>query len=238
MSETRRGTMQNERDVEFTPGSGFGDVGGVGADNPASGGRPRTDSSQIGGSDPLRSTGDRVEDVTAKVKEAADDIRHRATEQAETRIEDQKYRAASSLGGMARSLREASDHMPGDDGLGRYMSRAAEQVDNLASFLNNRDVTELVDEVEVFARRQPAAFVGSAFAIGLLGARFLKSSRRNLDSEQRDVHRGSPGLQQDVRNLTSRVPDPTRDAVARPDAPGYAPPAKRGDTGLWAPGER
>jgi len=39
--------------------------------------------------------------------------------------------------------------------------------------------------VQRFARKQPALFVGSAFAIGVIGARFLKSSndhrRRRID---------------------------------------------------------
>ena len=45
--------------------------------------------------------------------------------------------------------------------------------------IRNRDVGELVNEVQRFARRQPALFVGSAFAIGVIGARFLKSSSDN-----------------------------------------------------------
>ena len=34
-----------------------------------------------------------------------------------------------------------------------------------------------------FARRQPAVFIGSAFALGLVGARFLKSSRQQNEYE-------------------------------------------------------
>jgi hypothetical protein len=35
------------------------------------------------------------------------------------------------------------------------------------------------------ARRQPAVFIGSAFALGLVGARFLKSSRQQSEGEYR-----------------------------------------------------
>jgi hypothetical protein len=37
----------------------------------------------------------------------------------------------------------------------------------------------LIDDVEDFARREPAVFIGGAIAIGLVAARFLKSSRRS-----------------------------------------------------------
>jgi len=49
----------------------------------------------------------------------------------------------------------------------------------LERFSNNvrgKDVNELLDGARDFARRQPALFVGGSFAVGLLAARFLKSS--------------------------------------------------------------
>jgi hypothetical protein len=222
--------MKNERDVEFTPGPGMSNVGGTGQGASSSGGGTFD---SLGGEAASRAgdARDKAEELGARALDTARDMGERAAEEVQSRVEDQKYRAADSLGNFAQSLRTASNQMPADDGVSRYMARAAEQVDNLASFLNNRDVADLVDEVEVFARRQPAAFVGSAFALGLLSARFLKSSRRNLVDE--GVREGWS-----TREMTARMPDPTRDAVARPHAPGYAPPSVRGDTEIRAPGER
>jgi hypothetical protein len=40
-----------------------------------------------------------------------------------------------------------------------------------------------VDEVENFARRRPAMFLGGAFLLGLAATRFLKSSRQSHSSE-------------------------------------------------------
>ena len=53
-----------------------------------------------------------------------------------------------------------------------------------------RDLTELMDDVNRFARRQPALFVGAAFAAGALAARFLKSSP---DGERRFRSSAAPG---------------------------------------------
>jgi hypothetical protein len=41
----------------------------------------------------------------------------------------------------------------------------------------------MVRNVEDFARRQPALFIGGAFMLGLLGARFLKSSAQTDPSQ-------------------------------------------------------
>jgi hypothetical protein len=43
--------------------------------------------------------------------------------------------------------------------------------------LRERDTRGIVSDLESLARRQPAAFLSSAFFIGLLASRFLKSSR-------------------------------------------------------------
>jgi hypothetical protein len=53
----------------------------------------------------------------------------------------------------------------------------------VSNYLQNTDVSEMVDRTEEFARRRPALFLGGAFALGLLGARFLKSSRRQQEKQ-------------------------------------------------------
>lgn len=233
--------MENQRDVDLTPGTGLSDVSDTGTTGGTSGlgaggfdstrststGTGYTGSGSLGGTsyetDSLGSSpSDTGTDVRSRARHLVDNVRSTATEKAEERISEQKYRAADSLGNVAQSLRTASQQLPDDGGMSRYMAQAANQVDNLASFLNNRDVAELFDEVESLARRQPAVFVGGAFALGVLGARFLRSSRRNLSDHDR----------WSSHQLESRMVDPGLDAVSRPGAPGYAPPAVRGDTGM------
>jgi hypothetical protein len=258
--------MANERDRNFTPGTGLNNLGststdtGAGATELGSGslgaGRGSPGSSGTGGAGDWGAAtggtassspdlGDRAEDVAHRITDAADDLRHRAADEVQARVEGQKERAAESLEGVARSLRSASEQMSDEMGIGRYMARAAEQVDNLASFLNNREVTDLMHDVEDFARRQPAAFVGSAFALGLLGARFLKSSRDNVgygpggtsfDGSGRSTMHRPIGSEWGSQDPTARVDDPTRDAVSRPRAPGYAPPTERGESGGFRAG--
>src|SRR5690606_40974563 len=59
----------------------------------------------------------------------------------------------------------------------RAAEQAAGQIARLSQGLKNKDVGELMNDAQRLARRQPALFVGGAFTLGLLGARFLKSSQ-------------------------------------------------------------
>lgn len=174
--------MANERDNAFTS-TGLGGIDqGTDFDTglPGTAGTNRTMNTSDGAGQPM----------TARAKEAASTAGHKAVERVQERLADQVSRATGQLESVASSLRTAGAQMPADNGIGRYMVQAATQVDNLASFLNNREVGELVDEVEDFARRQPAVFIGGAFALGVLGARFLRSSRQNMGLDSgRDYRR-------------------------------------------------
>jgi hypothetical protein len=106
--------------------------------------------------------------------QAADQARQQATSFASA----QKDKASQSLGSVAQALRQTGQQM-GDQGQGpasRLSETAADQLDRMAGYLNARDVSQIVAEVEQFARRQPAIFLGSAFALGFMASRFLKSS--------------------------------------------------------------
>ena len=106
-----------------------------------------------------------------------DRVRERATAQLST----QKDRATDGLGSVAAAVRQSTQHLRDNkqDAIAQYVDKAADQIDRLSTQLRNRDVGDLVNDVQRFARRQPALFVGAAFAIGVIGARFMKSSSDN-----------------------------------------------------------
>ena len=115
-----------------------------------------------------------------------DKVRQGATSQLST----QKDRATDGIGTVAQAVRQASQQLRTQqhDTIANYIDQAANQLEQFSTRLRDKDVGELVRDAQQFARRQPAIFIGSAFAIGLLGARFLKSSR---DRRYADVGRNS-----------------------------------------------
>ena len=219
--------MQSDRDIEFTPSPGLGATTGGVEFTPDSG---TGSTGGQGGQDP---SGGTVEQAMSKAQQLAGEAQQRAAEQVQSHLYSQKHRAAESLSSVAQSLRSSSQQLQGQqqDGVGRYIEQAADRIEGLAHYLQDRDVGDLVDEVEHFARQNRAAFLGGAFALGVLGARFLKSSRRNL------VHEGVRE-RWSRHEMTSRIDDPERDAVGRPGAPGYAPPPQRASSEHKAAGPR
>ena len=78
-------------------------------------------------------------------------------------------RAASALRGTSEGLRDVGP-------LPDLADQAAEQIEKLANYVQSKNLGDLVREVERFARREPAIFLGASFAVGLLGGRFMKAS--------------------------------------------------------------
>jgi hypothetical protein len=57
-----------------------------------------------------------------------------------------------------------------------YIDTAASQVEQFATMLRDQDFEQLMTTTAQFARRQPALFLGAAFALGFAATRFIKSS--------------------------------------------------------------
>jgi hypothetical protein len=97
-----------------------------------------------------------------------------------------KNRAADALGAVAQSLLFSWQQLREQDrsAMGELAEKAANRVERWADYVQNTDAREMAERVESFARREPGLFLGGAFALGLLGARFLKSSRREGEYER------------------------------------------------------
>lgn len=118
--------------------------------------------------------------VKAKARELAGKAQEQAKTKARSTVETQMSKAADTIGTVAQTLRGSTDQLRDQDQeqIGRYIASAADQMERFAEYLRNTETDELVRKAEDVARRQPALFLGGAFALGILSARFLKSSRR------------------------------------------------------------
>jgi hypothetical protein len=130
----------------------------------------------------------------------------RGKEQVRTRVDDGKARVARTLSSVASSLKNSSTEMQTGDAaaIGGVVDRVADQIDRAANYLERSNAEEIVGGVERFARRNPALFIGAAFAVGVIGARFLKSSSRGqLSSFEGGVD--APGTFGDREVPTTRI---------------------------------
>jgi hypothetical protein len=119
----------------------------------------------------------------------------RVRQGASSQLSSQKTKATDGIGTVAQAVRQTTQHLRDQqhDTIARYVDEAANQLERVSNQLRDKDVGELMQDAQRFARRRPAVFIGSAFAIGLLGARFLKSSRDRDDDHGRNLYARTSG---------------------------------------------
>jgi len=153
--------------------------------------------------------------------------------QMQSTFDAQKNQAAGRLGSVATALRKTSEQLnqQNEPTFASYTQSAADQIENLSTMLQNKDLNGLVNEVQDFARRQPELFIAGSLAAGLLIGRFLKSSgsRSTSHTNYNDYNtryqgnnnrRSYYGSGNSGRNVAKNS---TQDAIARMDYESPAP---------------
>lgn len=120
-----------------------------------------------------------------QAKETAGQAYEVAADKATTKLEEQKTSISGGLAAIAGSVRQVGENLKGpdvQDSISKftadYSGLAAQKIENVANYFERKNVREMYSDLESFARTNPAVFVGGAFALGLLAARFLKSGAR------------------------------------------------------------
>lgn len=165
-----------------------------------------------------------------------DKVREGATAQLST----QKDKATDGLGAVAQAVRQTTQSLRDQqhDTVAQYVERAADQIERFSEQLKGKDVNELLNDAQRLARRKPAVFIGGAFALGLVGARFLKSSSPHQhDTRMYDSGgpSGSYGSTAYVTGGTTRAYTPAT-PVTPPTSTTPITPARPVGGGLGEPG--
>jgi hypothetical protein len=133
-----------------------------------------------------------AEEAKAQARQAKNQVADKARstvqqarERASNTLGERKSRIADQLGSVANAFQRTTQqlHSEGQDQLAGYGDTLVEQANRAADYLRRADLQAVQRDVENLARRQPTLIIGSAFALGLLSARFFKSSERR---DQRD----------------------------------------------------
>ena len=162
-------------------GSGVGATGAAGATGAVGGAGAGTRSDDQGVMHQVKdAAGDAVDEAQDKLGQAAD----KAKQQVTRRLSGQIDVASEGLGSVAEAVLAVGRQLREQDKgqLAGYADRTAEQVQSLAGYLRGKDLDDIVEDTEDFARRQPAVFLGGALALGLLASRFLKSTGRRAEA--------------------------------------------------------
>lgn len=119
-----------------------------------------------------------AQDMTGKAERQASQLADKAQQQVESRLATQKQQASHGMENLANALEQTSQQLrkQGQESLAEYTTKAADQVEHLAHYLNQHEINQLIDETQGYARQHPLPFLAGAFALGFAATRFFKSS--------------------------------------------------------------
>jgi ElaB/YqjD/DUF883 family membrane-anchored ribosome-binding protein len=125
---------------------------------------------------------EKMQDAASVAQEKASELR----EQGSARLRGQFDQRSNQAGSQARSLAEALRHSgndlnsEGNANMSQLTSQAADRIDRVGIYLEQKSGDELMRDLETFARRRPWMLAGLGMLAGVAAARFMKAS-----SEQR-----------------------------------------------------
>lgn len=147
---------------------------------------------------------DAVKQVASQAKDTATNLLGQVKGQAASQVDQQKQTLASGIQTVAQAFQTMGEELRKKEAgpVGDYAAEIGQaiggQVEQVATYLRERDLTQLLSETEGFARRSPAVFLGGAFVVGLAASRFLKSSRSSSSTSSGAANPSSgatPGAQ-------------------------------------------
>ena len=159
----------------------------MGTYNKNSGYTGSTATPNVNGGNHGSAIGHQALDVAGQVKhEAAEIVTKVKTEAADmvtTRVARRQEQSAMELTSIANVLREKGEELDGSL-FAPIIGRAADQMDRASDYLKDASLKDVVRSTESLARREPLLFIGGAFTLGVLCARFLRSSAHHEQAEQ------------------------------------------------------
>jgi len=140
-----------------------------------------------GEQDPSRREGssarEQIREVKNQVVDQARNTYQQARDRATSSLGESKSQFADQFGTIAEALRRTTEHLRSEDQqrIAGLTDTVARQVEQVADYLRNKDARAMRQDLENFVRRQPALMIGGALLLGLISARFFKSSERRRD---------------------------------------------------------
>jgi hypothetical protein len=123
------------------------------------------------------SSGEKLREQASELADAAKGMASQAADRLKQTASEKKGAGAEYVGSLAETMRRAAREFDNDLPIaGKYIRKAASQVENVSDSLRTGDFNDLIESAQSFARRQPTAFLGCAALAGFVAVRFLKSS--------------------------------------------------------------
>ncbi len=166
---------------------------------------------------------DSAKQAGSQAKEAAARAFSQVRDQAASRADQQRQTLASGIGAVAQAFQSMSEELKSKDQgpiaeyTAEFGSAIGGQVEKIGTYLNGRDIKQLIGDAEQFARRSPGAFLGTAFVLGIAATRFFKSSGSQSSSGSGESYPNPAAQPPQLALPPAPAPTPTAPPVPKYD---------------------
>lgn len=116
-------------------------------------------------------------DIGQRIKRSASEAMQRTKTAANEEVRKGAQYVAGSASSAANAIRRVADEMEGDNSwMSSTLRRAADGIESATHNLQTGDISRVMNDVDAFARRQPALFVGASLLAGFALARLAKTA--------------------------------------------------------------
>ncbi|HUP54372.1 MAG TPA: hypothetical protein VM408_02605 [Methylomirabilota bacterium] len=112
-----------------------------------------------------------------RLSDAASSVATHAERAVDVKASGAMHQASGTLHEVADAIRTAGENLRTEQPqIQGFADTAARQVERAATYLEDHEPRELLDEVQAIARRQPALVIGGGLAVGLALGRLLRTA--------------------------------------------------------------
>jgi len=127
----------------------------------------------------------RTGEATERLRGEAVERVEQVGERARRGLDEGKHRVAERLRRLGSTMHSVTEQLPDEDRtVSRYADRLRDQIERAAGYVDSTSINGAFRDIQRLAKQDPALFFGSAFAVGLAVARFLKSRRQGSEMSE------------------------------------------------------
>jgi ElaB/YqjD/DUF883 family membrane-anchored ribosome-binding protein len=157
----------------------------------------------------------KVEDAASAAQEKASELREQSSARLRDQFDQRSTQAGSQVRSLAKALRHSGNELgnEGNRNASQLTTQAADRLERVGSYLEEKSGNELMREIETFARRRPWLLAGIGMMAGVAAARFMKaSSEQRYGDYRRSSGQSATSRSYEQAQLPSRSAEP-RDEV-------------------------
>jgi len=186
------------------------------------------DSASQAGGHVAQVAGEQAKNVASEAGTQAKNLLHTVGDEVRSQASTQQSRVAGSLRSVGDELSQMAQNSDSSGTASNLVNKASDTVHSVAQWLEDREPTDLLDEVKSFARRRPGLFIGIAAGVGILAGRVTRAVTAHDDDSSAGTRSSSAGNVSgtalgDTTATAQYVPVVPVDDVVAPVDTGIAP---------------